>query len=177
MKTTVLGLALVAGLVGGHDAVAAIAKVEAPIHQFIDAFDKGDMKTAAATHMASATIIDEFPPHYWTGAGAFNNWATALMADAKANGDTGGKVTLGRVSLEHVEGDKAYVVTSATYSYVEKGAPMSEAGHFTFAMANGASGWKIAAWAWTGSKPMAAKAAVAAKPATAAKPAAKPAGK
>ena len=91
------------------------------------------------------------------------------MADAKANGDTGGKVTLGSVTDEYVTGDHGYVVMNATYSYSEKGVAMREHGHFTFSLAGGKGGWKIAAWAWSGAKPMAAPAAKPAA-ATAAKP-------
>jgi hypothetical protein len=172
MKTTHLGLALIAGLAGAPAAaLAANARVEAPIRAFIDAFNKGDMKTAAATHLASVSIIDEPPPHYWTGAGAFNGWAGDLAKDAKANGDTDGKVILGSTTDESVSGDHAYTVMNAIYAYTEKGVAMREHGRFTFALTGGRGGWKIAAWAWSGSKPMAAPAA-AAKPASAAKSAA-----
>jgi len=178
MKTTVLGLALVAGLAAGPAALAANAKVEAPIRQFIDSFNKGDAKTAAATHAAGASIIDEPPPHYWTGPGAFGAWAADLDKDAKAHGDTDGKVTLGATTFESVTGDHAYAVMNAVYGYTEKGVAMREHGHFTFALVGGHGGWKIAAWAWSGAKAVAApaaKPAAAAKPASPAKPAAKPA--
>ena len=44
-------------------ALAADAQLMAPIHQFIDDFNKGDVKGAAAAHLADASIIDEVPPH------------------------------------------------------------------------------------------------------------------
>ena len=168
MNKSVLGLAVLAGLAAGPT-LAANAKLEAPIHQFVESFNKGDMKGAAAANVAGGiSIIDEPPPHYWTGAGAFAAWAAAVETDAKAHGDTDGKVTLGAATREDVNGDHAYVVMPATYSYTEKGVATREPAHFVFALAHGADGWKIAAWSWTGGKPApapAAKAAPAAKPA------------
>src|SRR6478609_3427657 len=70
--------------------------VTAPITKFIDAFNKGDMATAAATHAAQAdlVIIDEVSPFRWQGADAFKAWAADLMADGKKQGITDQKVTL-----------------------------------------------------------------------------------
>jgi hypothetical protein len=34
-----------------------------PVHQFLDGFNKGDMKTAAAACACPVFIIDEVPPH------------------------------------------------------------------------------------------------------------------
>ncbi len=171
MKTTVLGLTVIAGLAAGPAALAANAKVEAPIRAFIDAFNKGDSKAAAANNAAGLSIIDEPPPHYWTGPGAFAGWAADLEKDAKAHGDTDGKVILGATTFETVTGDHAYAVMNASYDYNEKGVAMREHGRFTFALVGGRGGWKIAAWAWSGAKPAPAPAA---KPAAAApaKPAA-----
>lgn len=42
----------------------------APVQQFIDGFNKGDFKTAAAACAEQTSIIDDFPPHEWHGAGA-----------------------------------------------------------------------------------------------------------
>ena len=176
MKKTIIGLALVAGLAAGP-VLAANAKLEAPAHQFIDAFNKGDLKGAAAANAPGGiSIIDEVPPHYWTGAGAFSAWAADLATDAKAHGDTDGKVTLGAVQRSEMTGDHGYVVMAATYTYNEKGVAMREPARFVFAMVRGAGGWKIAAWTWAGGKPApapAAKAAPAVKPAPAAAPATK----
>src|SRR5262249_4183179 len=54
------------------------AAVDATIKQFADAFNKGDLKTAKALHVASPIIIDEVPPHLWTGMKAFDQWGADL---------------------------------------------------------------------------------------------------
>ncbi|HEY1449030.1 MAG TPA: nuclear transport factor 2 family protein [Caulobacteraceae bacterium] len=173
MHKSVLGLALAAGLAAGP-VLAANAKLEAPIHQFVDSFNKGDMKGATAANAAGGiSIIDEPPPYYWSGPGAFAGWAAAVDKDAKAHSDTDGKVTLGAASRADVTGDHAYVVMPATYSYNEKGVAMREPAHFVFALVREAGGWKIAAWTWAGGKPTPAPIpkvpTLPAKPAAAAK--------
>jgi hypothetical protein len=157
MKSLVLaGVALAAlGLAGS--AAAADGQVEAPIHQFIDAFDKGDMKTAGAAFLPSVTIIDEVPPHYWQGPNAFAAWGADLQKDAKAGGLSEMSVTLGKVTDEIVSGSDAYVVIEATFAYKQKSGAMREPAHMNYALKKTAAGWKIAGWAWSGTPPKPAK--------------------
>ena len=154
MKTILFGLAVLAGLSLATGSLAANAQVEAPIHQFIDAFNKGDMKTAAATHLAGGvSIIDEVRPHLWSGPKAFVSWATDLINDDKAAGVTNEAVALGAVTREVISGDDAYVIIAATYNFKQKGVAMREPAQMTYAMKKTAAGWKIAGWTWTGPNP------------------------
>jgi ketosteroid isomerase-like protein len=158
MKPVILGAAMLAAWGAGSAALAADAAVEAPIHQFIDAFDKGDIKTAAATHLASGvTIIDEVAPHLWQGPNAFMGWAGDLTKDDKAAGISGEAVTLGVVKREVVSGDMAYVIIEAVYSFKQGGKSLREPSQMTYALKKTAQGWKIAAWTWTGPPPTPAK--------------------
>src|ERR1700681_1795367 len=68
--------------------------VVAAVHQFVDGFNKGDMKVMSASCAEQTSILDEFPPHEWHGAGACAKWAGDFEADAKKNGITDGAVTL-----------------------------------------------------------------------------------
>jgi len=43
--------------------------VVAEVHQFVDGFNKGDMKVMAASCAEQASFLDEFPPHEWHGGG------------------------------------------------------------------------------------------------------------
>ena len=153
MKILVLGAAGLAAVSIGSVAMAANAQVEAPIHQFIDAFNKGDMKAAAAAHLPSVTIIDEARPHLWQGPTAFMSWATDLANDDKADGVSGESVALGAIKREVVSGDNAYVIVAATYNFKKKGVAMHEPAQITAALKKTAAGWKIAAWTWTGPEP------------------------
>jgi len=130
-------------------AQAGRADVMALVRQFIDGFNKGDVKSALAACADQASIIDEFPPYEWHGPGACAKWANDYDADAKKNGVTDGTVTLGTPKHVDVAGDRAYVVVPADYAYKMKGKAMKETGStFTLVMQKSAAGWRLTGWAW-----------------------------
>jgi len=120
-----------------------------PIHQFVDGFNKGDIKSALAACSEATAIIDEFPPHLWTGDGACQKWANDYDSDAKKNGITDGWVTLGKATHFEVNGDLAYGVIPSSYTYKHKGKKTGQFGSFfSFVLSRGAAGWTITAWSW-----------------------------
>ncbi|HUI82560.1 MAG TPA: nuclear transport factor 2 family protein [Bryobacteraceae bacterium] len=128
---------------------SAQTAVLGPIHQFVDAFNKGDMKAFLATCADQTSILDEFPPHEWHGTGACAKWASDFDADAKKNGITDTVVTLGTPSHVDITADRAYVVVPANYNFKQKGKPVSEVGSIvTLALQKSSSGWKITGWSW-----------------------------
>ena len=131
---------------------ASDPQIMAPINKFLEAFNKGDMATAATTHAAGADVVimDEVAPFLWHGAKALQTWAADLEADAKKKGITDQKVTLGAVTRVESDGAGAYVVVPSVYTFKEKGVAMREAAHMTFTLKKGASGWLIHGWTWTG---------------------------
>lgn len=124
------------------------ADITAVINKMNDALTKNDMKTAGGTYAANASIIDEFPPHYWSGANAFGSWANDFGADSKKHGDTDAVVTTAKPLHVSVDGDRGYAVVPAVYTYKEHGKKMSERALWTFAMEKSGGEWKIAGWAW-----------------------------
>ena len=78
------------------------AAVMVTVHQFVDGFNKGDTKTALAACAAQTSIVDEFPPYEWHGAGACATWMNDYDANAKKEGITDGVVRLS-IGLEDVE--------------------------------------------------------------------------
>ena len=123
--------------------------VMVPVHQFVDGFNKGDIKSALAACADQASIIDEFAPFEWHGAGACAAWANDFVADAKKNGITDGVVRLGKPRHVDVAADRAYVVVPTTFAFKQKGKPVKESASLTLALQKGASGWQITAWTWT----------------------------
>jgi ketosteroid isomerase-like protein len=137
-------------------ATAAVAEKRDPgdvVRQFIDAFDKGDIKAAEATHAADVAIIDEVAPYQWQGHGAFKTWLDDLTKHDTANGVTDGNVKLVNTIREEVTGDHAYVVMASEYTFKQKGVPMKEPSQMTFALRNERDGWRIVAWTFAGPKP------------------------
>src|SRR5262245_56303116 len=123
--------------------------VTAVIQQFVDGFNKGDVKAAVATCADEASIIDEFPPYEWHGKGACAKWAADFDADAKKNDITPGAVKLGKTKHALVSGDRAYVVVPTEYTYKQKGKDVHQKGSsLTVVLLKGAAGWKIVAWSW-----------------------------
>ena len=148
-KLVAFSLAAFATLATAQTPRAAQTAVVAVVHQFVDGFNKGDMKMMLASCAEQTSILDEFPPHEWHGAGACAKWAGDYDADAKKNGITDGVVTLSNPTHVDVTGDRAYMVIPANYSFKIKGKPVSEIGSvITLALQKGPAGWRITGWAW-----------------------------
>ena len=145
-----IAIVLVTLLAQGASAAQEKTAVMAPVHRFVEAFNKGDTKTAAAACAEETSIIDEFPPHEWHGAGACLKWMNDYDADARKNGITGGVVTLGAPQHVDITAHHAYVVVPAGYTFKQQGKVVKETGSaLTLALQKGAAGWKITGWAWT----------------------------
>lgn len=139
----------VAVLTQASAAPAQQKDVMAVLHQFVDGLNKGDLKSALATCADQASIIDEFAPYEWHGAGACATWANAFDADSRKNGITDGVVTLGKPTHVDITGDNGYVVTPVTYAFKQKGRPMKEtASKLIVSLHKSAAGWRITAWTW-----------------------------
>ncbi len=124
--------------------------VLATVKQYNDYFNKSDGDKAVGLCAPQTTIIDEFPPYAWQGATACADWWNAFPAFAKNSGITDNHVALGKPWHITVTGDRAYVVVPATYTYKQKGKPVTQSGSvWTCALQKLAGGWRIAAWAWS----------------------------
>ena len=119
------------------------------VHKFVDSFNKGDMKAVAASCADQASIIDEFPPHEWHGAGACAKWTDDYDADAKKNGITDGIVVIGAPLHVDVTADRAYVVVPVNYKFKKNGKLVQETGSMlTIALQKSEAGWRMTGWAW-----------------------------
>jgi hypothetical protein len=145
----ILVLLALAGLASGQPSDAAKGAVLATVHQFVDGFNQGDTKTALAACADQTSIIDEFPPHEWHGAGACAKWMNDYDTNARKQGLTDGIVTLDSPLHVDIDSDRAYVVIPANYALKQNGKPVKEAGSmFTFALRKGPAGWRIVGWSW-----------------------------
>ncbi len=159
MQHLIAALVCSIGLVGAAAAETPdTAQFSAPIHQFINNFNKGDATAAAAAHATTGlVIIDEVPPYQWQGPGAFKAWGDALAAYDKSQGITNEFVKLGEITRTEVGGDRAYVIVDVVYRFKQHGAEMKEPAQMTFTMQKAATGWLITSWTWTGPTPKKAK--------------------
>jgi hypothetical protein len=157
MRYLTLGaiVCLCVGVGSAAQAQTTDPQLMAPINKFVEAFNKGDIAGAAATHASAAdlAIVDEVPPYLWRGPQAFQTWVTDLTADAKKHGITDQQVTLSPATRVETDGVDAYVIAPSVYSFKEGGVAMRETAQMTFALKKGAGGWLIHGWTWTGPKP------------------------
>lgn len=122
--------------------------VLAPFRAFIDAYNKGDTKAAAAQYAPDAVIVDEVAPFEWRGK-AFAGWSAALDADWKAKGFANGHMALGAPSRFAATKDRAYAILPAHLTATIKGKPGSEDGFLTVTLSHAKTGWLISSWTFT----------------------------
>ncbi len=149
MRKILIALAVV---VLATSAASASEKTDvmAPVNQFVDGFNKGDMASALAACADQTSIVDDFAPHQWQGTGACAAWAKDFDAEVKKDGMSNGVVTLGKPRHVDITGDVAYVVVPASYTYKEHGKMVNESGStFTVVLRKGGAGWRIIAWTWS----------------------------
>jgi len=136
-------------LMAGSASASEMLDVMRTVWQYVDSFNKGDVKTALSDCAAQSSIIDEFPPYLWQGATGCADWSKDFDAYIKKNGMTGPKVTLGTLTHVDVSGDRAYVVIPATFRYTLNGKRSIRRDLiWTIALQKVAESWHIAGWAW-----------------------------
>lgn len=124
----------------------------ATVQRFLEAFNKGDLKAAEATHATEVAIVDEFPPYYWKGRDAFKAWLADLTEYDLAGEITDGNMKLGATIREEADHDAAYVVVATEYGFKQKGTAMRASSQMSFALKKDKAGWRIVAWTYAGPK-------------------------
>ncbi|HZR65247.1 MAG TPA: nuclear transport factor 2 family protein [Terriglobales bacterium] len=121
--------------------------IVATIHQFADNLDPKTIDKALATCDSQTSIIDEFPPHLWNSCA---DWVKAFGEYNDKNGVTDTVAKIGAPWSVDVEGDRAYAVSPATYTYKQQGKLNKELhAVFTAAFRKTENGWRITAWSWS----------------------------
>ena len=143
-------IALTAAILAtGSTAASPQADVMSSVQRFVDGFNKGDTALIAAACAEQTSIIDEFPPFEWHGAGSCLRWMSDYDSDAKRNGITDGFVTIDKPRHVDIAGDRAYVVVPANYAYKKNGKPVQETGSMlAIALEKTANGWRFTGWSW-----------------------------
>jgi ketosteroid isomerase-like protein len=124
------------------------------IHQYIDAFNKGDASALASCFAVPGSILDGMAPHVWSGSTATQEWYRDALIEAEHLDVSGYFVTLGEPLHNNVTGHAAYVVLPATMKFNMKGKQVTQSGaFFTVALRKIDGAWRIASWAWTKGTP------------------------
>jgi ketosteroid isomerase-like protein len=146
IRTAILAAALVFAL---SPALATDADdIVRTVNAYNDMMNKADFQDAAAYYTASPAIIDEFSPHFWSGASAFTQWGADYDTFAKAHAMSEPSTLLAKPLHVRVQDDRGYAEFPATFRFKHKGKPYHENGVLTFALRKTGGAWKIAGWAW-----------------------------
>ena len=148
MHKLMIALAISVAVVGGSVVASEETDVMVPVQQFVEGFNKSDVKMAETACAEEALIIDDFPPHVWHGAGATSKWFKAYQAYAEANNMSEAVVTLDKPKHVDVTGADAYVVVPTTFRFKKKTEIVNETGVMTLVLHKAAQGWQITAWSW-----------------------------
>jgi ketosteroid isomerase-like protein len=120
------------------------------VHQYVDAFNKGDKNAMAAACADPMQILDGMSPHVWQGPTAAEDWYADALAEGERLGVTDYHIGLGEPRHVDVTGDYAYVVVPATFDYNRQGKQVNQTGAaFTVALRKVDGDWRLTAWAWT----------------------------
>jgi hypothetical protein len=124
------------------------------VHQYINAFNKGDGEAMAATFAVPGSILDGMAPHVWQGPTASQDWYRDVLIEGEQHGASDYFVTLGDALHNNTTGDSGYVVVPATMTFKVQEQRVKQTGAtLTVALRKLADGWRIAAWAWAKGTP------------------------
>jgi ketosteroid isomerase-like protein len=150
MRKTMLIVVAAASLTATAASASDESDVLAVVNDYNAALNKGDPTAAAADSAPQLSITDEFAPYSWQGADATAGWFADYATWTKQNVVTNDTVALAKPWRVEVDGDHAYAVVPATFTYTKRGANVVEAGSvWTFALQKTAGHWRIVSWAWS----------------------------
>jgi hypothetical protein len=119
------------------------------VHNYVDSFNRGDLKGMVASFAVSASILDGMPPHVWQGPTAAEDWYRDVLSTTQKEGASDFFVSLGEPLHSDVTGDSAYLVVPAAMSFKVHGKQVTQSNAlFTLALQRNGEEWRIAAWAW-----------------------------
>jgi len=119
------------------------------VRQFVEGFNNDDVDRAQAACTDETSIIDDVPPHEWSGSGAATTWYRDMARMATGYGMSDWSVTLAEPLEVTVSDRQAYAVVPVDVRWMQGGTPTDRKGFMTMALRERSEGWRISALAWT----------------------------
>ena len=119
------------------------------VRRFVEGFNADDADAVQSACADDLSIIDDFPPHEWSGRGAAATWYRDMAGMAGGYGMSDWSVTLNEPREVTVSDLHAYVIVPIDVRWLQNGAPVERNGFMTMSLRDGAGGWRISALAWT----------------------------
>jgi len=121
----------------------------AAIRQFVEAFNNDNVDLLHAACTDETSIVDDFPPHVWTGPGATTRWYRDMARMATQYRMSNPSVALGEPRHVTVSDQGAYVVVPIEVRWLQDGTPTEATGFMTVGLRQVNEEWCISACAWT----------------------------
>jgi hypothetical protein len=121
----------------------------AAVRSFVEAFNNDEPDLIQAACEDDTLIIDDFPPHVWSGSRSATRWYQDMVRMAGEFGMSEPSIRLEEPGRVIGADGSAYVVVPVDVRWQESGAPGQRPGYMTMAVREGAEGWSLSACAWT----------------------------
>jgi ketosteroid isomerase-like protein len=119
------------------------------VRRFVEAFNADDADLVQAACADELSIIDDFPPHEWTGRMAALTWYRDMAGMAAGYRMSDWSVILHEPLEVTVTGQRAYIVVPIDVHWRQDGTPVDRKGFMTMSLRDGTIDWRISALAWT----------------------------
>src|SRR6478752_8280008 len=116
------------------------------VREFVAGFNADDAVRMQAACTDATSIIDDFPPHEWSGSGAATTWYLDMSGMASGYGMSAWSVTLDEPRDVTVSGGRAYVAVPVGVRWQQEGKPVERPGFLTASLREEARGWRISAF-------------------------------
>jgi hypothetical protein len=124
------------------------AEIKALIDAVLGGFNDKNAARYSSAFGGEVVIVDGIAPYRWTGPNAQGRWfadGEKWAHDLDVAGET---ITCDKIVHAAVVGTNAYVVLSATLSFLLKGERGIKPGILTFTFAKQGNEWKVTTQAW-----------------------------
>ncbi len=126
---------------------------EQPDTKMLDAAERvahfietGDGKSLPQTFADDVTILENFPPYRFHGAGAVKEWSREMRTHLI--GVTALRHTFGRAHDFGRAGDKVYFSLPTIWRGRDHGMPFTEKGGWAFVLTETRGDWRVCAYGW-----------------------------
>jgi ketosteroid isomerase-like protein len=125
------------------------AAVFAPIGAWVKMANAGDRAGLIALFTADGSSVDNFAPYRFAAPNGAAHWYDGFVADADAQRETDGIISIRPPTFFHVTGDRAWAVVPTRYRYTLRGTPELETGSLVFTLARTGGVWKLTSMSWS----------------------------
>ena len=94
-----------------------------PVRQFVESFNTNDAQGMQAACTETTSIIDDFPPHEWSGRDATTAWFREMASMATGEGMAEWSITLGEPLKVVVSHGAAYLAVPADVRWLQNAEP------------------------------------------------------